>query len=233
MGEALVAWIENLRDHATFGTTPALLQIPDEVLLDLAGDWGTGYFEPQSAAQRVADLITADQPHVTIHLGDVYYAGTDSDERNNLASWPMGSKASFSLNSNHEMYSGAHGYFDEIQTLFPDQQNTSYFALFNTHWLIIGLDSAYASDEMQLYMDGNLNAVQEQWLSDLMASHGQGRKIILLSHHQGLTSPARPRPRCTARCARPWAIACRTIGTGGTCTTVFSTRPRPIPRAWG
>jgi len=184
--EALVAWIENLRDHATFGTTPALLEIPDEVLLDLAGDWGTGYFEPKSAAQRVADLITADQPQVTIHLGDVYYAGTDSDEKNNLASWPMGSKASFSLNSNHEMYSGAHGYFDEIQTLFPDQQDTSYFALFNTHWLVIGLDSAYASDEMQLYMDGNLNAVQEQWLSDLMASHGQGRKIILLSHHQGL-----------------------------------------------
>lgn len=184
--EALLNWIENLRKHATFGTTPALIEIADNVLLDMAGDWGTGYFQPNSAAQRVADLIKQDQPDFTVHLGDVYYAGTGSEENADLADWPMGRQASFSLNSNHEMYSGAHGYFAEIAALFPKQQGTSYFALFNSHWLIVGLDSAYAADEMNLYMDGNLNPPQQQWLKDLVASKGQGRKIMVLSHHQGL-----------------------------------------------
>ncbi|KAF0867293.1 metallophosphoesterase [Pseudomonas sp. LD120] len=184
--EALLNWIENLRDHAPFGITPALIEMPDTVLLGMAGDWGTGYFQPNSAAQRVADLIKQDQPDFTVHLGDVYYAGTGSEENADLADWPMGRQASFSLNSNHEMYSGAHGYFAEIAALFPKQQGTSYFALFNSHWLIVGLDSAYAADEMNLYMDGNLNPPQQQWLKDLVASKGQGRKIMVLSHHQGL-----------------------------------------------
>lgn len=184
--EALLNWIENLRDHAPFGITPALIEMPDTVLLGMAGDWGTGYFQPNSAAQRVADLIKQDQADFTVHLGDVYYAGTGSEENADLADWPMGRQASFSLNSNHEMYSGAHGYFAEIAALFPKQQGTSYFALFNSHWLIVGLDSAYAADEMNLYMDGNLNPPQQQWLKDLVASKGQGRKIMVLSHHQGL-----------------------------------------------
>ncbi|MGC5699578.1 metallophosphoesterase [Pseudomonas sp. NFXW11] len=184
--EALLNWIENLRKHAPFATTPALIEMADEVLLDMAGDWGTGYFETQSAAQRVAELMLADQADVTIHLGDVYYAGTGTEEDADLTHWPQGSLASFSLNSNHEMYSGAHGYFAEIQALFPRQQGTSYFALFNTHWLILGLDSAYAADEMNLYMDGNLNTQQIQWLKGLVAEKGQGRRIMVLSHHQGL-----------------------------------------------
>lgn len=184
--EALLKWIENLRDHAPFGSTPALIEMADDVLLDMAGDWGTGYFDSQSAAQRVANLITQDRPDFTIHLGDVYYAGTGTEEKADLTGWPQGTQGSFSLNSNHEMYSGAHGYFAEIAELFPKQQGTSYFALFNSHWLIIGLDSAYASDAMNLYMDGNLGPAQQQWLKDLVASKGQGRKIMLLSHHQGL-----------------------------------------------
>lgn len=184
--EALLNWIENLRKHAPFGSTPALIEMADNVLLDMAGDWGTGYFQPNSAAQRVAGLIQQDLPDFTVHLGDVYYAGTGTEEGADLVDWPQGSLASFSLNSNHEMYSGAHGYFAEIAALFPKQQGTSYFALFNSHWLIVGLDSAYAADEMNLYMDGNLNAPQQQWLKDLMASKGQGRRIMVLSHHQGL-----------------------------------------------
>ncbi|WP_421549570.1 metallophosphoesterase family protein [Pseudomonas sp. QD4] len=184
--EALLNWIENLRNHAPFDTTPALIEMADDVLLDMAGDWGTGYFDSASAAQRVAELMLQDKPDYTIHLGDVYYAGTGSEEGADLKNWPQGTQASFSLNSNHEMYSGAHGYFAEIDALFPKQQSTSYFALFNTHWLIVGLDSAYAADEMSLYMDGNLAPAQQQWLQDLVASKGQGRKIMLLSHHQGL-----------------------------------------------
>ncbi len=35
-----------------------------------------------------------------------------------MAGWPMGTHGSFTLNSNHEMYSGAHGYFKELAARF-------------------------------------------------------------------------------------------------------------------
>lgn len=184
--EALISWIENLHKHATFGATPALVTIEDEVLLDLAGDWGTGYFQANSAAQRVADLIRQEKPDFTVHLGDVYYSGNSTEEGNDLTDWPLGQQGTFSLNSNHEMYSGAHAYFSEVGSLFPGQRGTSYFALVNSHWLIVGLDSAYYSDPMGLYMDGNLGPEQQQWLKTLVSTQGQGKKIMLLSHHQGL-----------------------------------------------
>ncbi|RBJ68007.1 metallophosphoesterase, partial [Pseudomonas sp. MWU12-2534b] len=93
--EALLNWIENLRKHAPFGSTPALIEMADNVLLDMAGDWGPGHFHPNSAAQRVADLIHQDQPDVTLHLGAVYYSGNCTAEGADLVDWPPGSLASF------------------------------------------------------------------------------------------------------------------------------------------
>ncbi|GGK13700.1 3',5'-cyclic AMP phosphodiesterase CpdA [Pseudomonas koreensis] len=179
--EALLKWIENLRHHATFGTDPALVQMDRKVTLAIAGDWGTGPFNSHAPAVSVANQMQLANADFTIHLGDVYYAGTHSQEDTDMAGWPMGTHGSFTLNSNHEMYSGAHGYFKELAARFPGQQGTSYFALINDDWLIVGLDTAYASDVMNLYMDGTLNEPQIAWMKALP----KRKKLMVLSHHQG------------------------------------------------
>lgn len=178
--EALVAWVENLEEPARFGTTPALVTIPDNAVLAIAGDWGTGSFEQDAPSARVANLIKSAMPDVTVHLGDVYYAGTKAEEQANLKDWPRGKLGAFTMNSNHEMYSGAKPYFAALERDFPEQQNTSYFALQNDNWLIVGLDSVYASDPLNLYMDGKLNQPQIDWLRALP----KNKPVIVLSHHQ-------------------------------------------------
>ncbi|KIH81213.1 metallophosphoesterase [Pseudomonas batumici] len=179
--EALIKWIENLRHHAPFATTPALVKMEREVVLAIAGDWGTGPFDSHAPAVSVANQMQLAEADFSIHLGDVYYAGTGSQENVDMRGWPHGKFGSFTLNSNHEMYSGAHGYFAELKARFPVQNGTSYFALYNDDWLIVGLDSAYASDAMNLYMDGALNEAQIQWMQGLP----KRKKLMVLSHHQG------------------------------------------------
>src|SRR6266851_5421986 len=50
---------------------------------------------------------------ITIHLGDVYYSGTQDEESGNFVSdWTPAKRGALMLNSNHEMYDGANGYFD-------------------------------------------------------------------------------------------------------------------------
>ncbi|MEN6079208.1 metallophosphoesterase [Chromobacterium piscinae] len=178
-GEALVQWIAHLWDFAPWGGQPSRIAIPDQTSFVIAGDWGTGDY----IAAKVAAAMGKQGADYTIHLGDVYYAGVGSDESNDLADWPAGAKGQFTLNSNHEMYNGALGYFGELSNKFPMQQGTSYFSLHNQNWLIVGLDSAYHSDKMNLYMDGALGDLQAAWLKQLAA--GWDKKIMLLSHHQG------------------------------------------------
>ncbi len=58
---------------------------------------------------------------------------------------------------------------------FPFNQSTSQFAYRNDHWIIVGLDSAYE--------DHDLAGGQAAWLTDI-ASHAEGRKVVLFSHDQ-------------------------------------------------
>ncbi|MEN3031198.1 metallophosphoesterase [Chromobacterium amazonense] len=178
-GESLVAWFEHLANRAPWASQPAALTLPDQVSFNIAGDWGSGDY----IAGKVAAAMTKQPADYTIHLGDVYYAGASPDESRDFANWPAGGRGQFTLNSNHEMYSGAFGYFQELGLRFPLQQGTSYFSLRNANWLILGLDTAYWSDKYKLYMDGALGDAQAAWLK-ATASGWQG-KIMLLSHHQG------------------------------------------------
>ena len=152
----------------------------------MAGDWGTGNWGAvDSPSTRIGASIESQAPDYTIHLGDVYYAGTKTEETDHfVAAWPIGSKGGFALNSNHEMYSGAHAYFNEaLGKLFPEQQGHSYFALENTHWIIVGLDSAYF-DTSKLYRAGSIGKdPQLQFLKDQVAKK---KKLIILTHHNGL-----------------------------------------------
>jgi hypothetical protein len=97
--------------------------------------------------------------------------------------WPPGSSGSFTLNSNHEMYSGAFAYFQAAlgSDVFAAQQQRSFFALENDHWVVLGLDSAYFSDEINLYRDGRISDPLR--LAFLKQFAGTGKRMILLTHH--------------------------------------------------
>lgn len=184
--EAIVKWLEYIDRHDTFQNTPAIITIPNELVIAISGDWGTGTTEADAPARNVANSMSKVDADYTVHLGDVYYAGTDTDEQNHMSAWPQGKRGSFALNSNHEMYSGAFGYFAELKRNFPAQQGTSYFALQNDAWLIIGLDSAYHADRFKLYMEGEIDQTQRDWISTLP----KNKRVIVLTHHEAF-DPAR------------------------------------------
>jgi hypothetical protein len=192
--EAFAVFLESLitGKHA-FMANPLTLPIPDPVRIGLAGDWGTGDWRtpPNPAPSTdVANHMAFLKNDVTIHLGDVYYAGTSDQENHQLVNlWPPGLTASLALNSNHEMYSGAKPYFDAIAAApFGKQNGCSYFALENANWVIVGLDSAYFSPEKGLYMVGSLSpAGGTTQLQFLQQQVSKGKKVIVLTHHNGLS----------------------------------------------
>ncbi|HXR32097.1 MAG TPA: metallophosphoesterase [Verrucomicrobiae bacterium] len=192
--EAFAVFLESLINgkHAFMGN-PVVVPIPDSVQIGLAGDWGTGEWRTASnpaPSTRVANQMASLKPHLTIHLGDVYYAGTDDQEQHLLVNlWPKGSIGSLALNSNHEMYPGVKPYFKAIAGApFGIQNGCSFFALENTNWVIVGLDSAYFAPESGLYMDGSLSPAggitQDLFVKAQVA---KSKKVVVLTHHNGLS----------------------------------------------
>lgn len=211
---SLAGYIENILDPgsvAKFGTTPYehdLVPGTDgKVQILVIGDWGTGHFDEAKGydpAAEVMAMVEKHQPDYLIHLGDVYYAGTDKREPPNeehdnfLALWPeMKPEHSFTLNSNHEMYGAAQGYFKvalgrehqgkpPVKTPFSHQNGTSYFALTLGKTVIVGLDAAY-HDTSFMYMKGGLgDAVKHPHQYDFLKRVTKGMdRVILMSHQTG------------------------------------------------
>jgi hypothetical protein len=160
--EAYAASLESLiGGKHPFMAEPQVVPIPDTVTIALAGDWGTGDWRTATNPAPSTDARTHmafPEPDIPVHLGDVYYAGTSDQEQHLLVKLsPSGSKGSFALNSDHEMYSGAKPYFQAIANPpFAQQGGTSYFGLENNNWVIVGLDSAHFADELSLYKEGAL-----------------------------------------------------------------------------
>ncbi len=155
------------------------LPLPEKAVVALYSDWGTG----EETARRVMRQIAAQSPSHAIHLGDVYYSGTTQEIQRRFldvidAEGPPPATCKYlAMNSNHEMYSGGHAYFDlTLKTRF--QQEASYFNLRNAHWQVIGLDSGYE--------DHGLKDPQRDWLAAQLNT--AGTRNVLLTHHQ-LFSP--------------------------------------------
>lgn len=161
-----------------------VIPVANDIVLALAGDWGTGNQSSGLIARQIASLRP--RSTYTVHLGDVYYSGTPEEEQERfVASWPVGTDGAFAINSNHEMYSGGKGYFSVAleSPKFSQQQRLSYFALENAHWIVFGLDTAYPSNAF-LYEKGELDSAQLHFL----ATHGAraraaGKRVMVLSHH--------------------------------------------------
>ena len=150
--------------------------LPDVAHVALAADWGTGLYGAPKIAESIRALSRQKPFDVLMHLGDVYYSGTKDEVRDRfLAFWPTeAAKVNRALNSNHEMYSGGFGYFE--LTLPTFKQDSSYFAMRNAHWLLIGLDTAY--------VDHDMDNEQVAWLNLVLDKLRENRKVVFFSHQQ-------------------------------------------------
>jgi drug/metabolite transporter (DMT)-like permease len=188
-------------------------QLDEEIRVSLAGDWGTGTAE----ANLVANHIRRSRPHYTIHLGDIYFVGDSNavlgnclgdpqGKRIHAVTWPKGSRGSFALNGNHEMYANGNAYFNVLlpklgmrpaPMLEAEGQKASFFALKNHHWIIVALDTGYNSVgvpilERTAYLkriphlggDCSLPLPLLRWFAQEVQPELDGRGVILLSHHQ-------------------------------------------------
>jgi hypothetical protein len=129
--------------------------------------------------------------------------------------WPVQNcLGSFALMGNHEMYSGGEGYFrDFISTLgllnsngtVKDPQSASYFCLETDRWIVLGLDTGYHSAGFPLLapvplinripslnVDARLDEKMLTWLQQtieaLTAAGSANKSILLLTHHQPISS---------------------------------------------
>ncbi len=163
------------------------------IRIGIAGDWGTG----TDVSQQVADSMVSTNPELTVHLGDVYYVGTAQEIQENCLGvngeyqgvvWRHGTKGSFALNGNHEMYSGGSPYFDVflptlgIPASQDRQQLRSYFCLETPGWRIVALDTGYNSDT--LGGDCTLEKPLLDWLQSVVDPVRHRKPTVILSHHQ-------------------------------------------------
>src|SRR3989440_531895 len=166
----------------------------------VAGDWGTGAYESEAVARSLGNDDSGNKniPDFSLHIGDVYYIGSQDemnhncalDPAHNVVSWPRGKKGSFALLGNHEMFSRGFPYFD---TFLPhlgivengkySKQKSSLFCLENDDWLIVGLDTGYNS--VKWFVKYGLRDENIEWLSECAFTDARKHKgIILTSHHQ-------------------------------------------------
>jgi hypothetical protein len=161
--------------------------LPDKCKLILVSDWGAN----NDHAANIRDLIKneiaeTELPVYLVHLGDIYYSGTRSECLKFLRSWPLRDSNgpvkghSFSLNGNHEMYSGGDGYFNIVLPSLG--QKASYFVLRSPRWDFYGLDTAYVGGCFHTPEDSRLDA-QWDWLKKQMDG-ATDRKHVLLTHNQ-------------------------------------------------
>lgn len=175
--------------------SPHVGRIPEEgVTFAVAGDWGTGGDDAKAVRHAAMKLA----PDYLFHLGDVYYTGTPElslsmpflgagyEMAHLVDFWPrehMKPGRSFTMNSNHEMYTGARGLFEDALSnpIFAHQNGFSYGMLENTHWQVFYLDSAYYSPDF-LKMYGALSEDQIGFVQS-MRKGKTDKKTIVMTHH--------------------------------------------------
>ncbi|MCP4396901.1 MAG: hypothetical protein GY801_06335 [bacterium] len=149
----------------------------------LFSDFGTGLYH----SLYIAKQFREQKSPYAIHLGDVYYAGRRSEFRDNFEKplKPILKDTSlFTINANHEMYSGGIPYFNYIDSrreAHPDRQKQegSYFCLKSERFQIIGIDTDY--HHRSRYKDRRF----KEWLGARLREGRRDKQInILLSSNE-------------------------------------------------
>jgi predicted phosphodiesterase len=160
-------------------------KVPPQARIAIVGDWGTG----QTAARDLIQAIARKNPDVVIHLGDIYYAGTEFEMENYFldiwkSAFDLTKVRTFTLSGNHDMYSGGVPYYQLIADL---GQPASYFCLRNDDWQFVALDTGLHDDDALDAKPTYLEDTEVAWLNDKIATAGS-RRTVLLSHHQLFTA---------------------------------------------
>jgi len=184
--------LKTVDDRAPYPTgLPDSVTIPENCVVALLADWGGD----NDAAKRVADVTREQSPDIAIHLGDIYYGGTERECRQFLNLWPIRetkddpnspihTDGSWALNGNHEMYCGGEYFFKTVLPAFAQKQ--PFFCLENQNWRILGLDTAYADGRLKPQSDSDPIFTQWNWLVDKLRS--DKKPTILLTHHQPVSA---------------------------------------------
>lgn len=209
-GQCDVGWRECVEEYvrfrATAGTIPYRThsttsdfviddRLPSDAKIALISDWGTG----EDKTKKLLRKVRAQDPDIVIHLGDIYYSGTEHEVRNyfyaiwqnilRIPSVGWGEKlsdvtarpATFTLSGNHDMYAGGKSYYTLIDML---GQPASYFCLRNDLWQFIAVDTGYNDARpVDFGAATSLRETEVDWLRERVRQR-QGRKTVLLSHHQ-------------------------------------------------
>ena len=166
----------------------------DSLVVGVLGDWGTG--EP--VAEVVLDQMFEHQkPDVVIHVGDIYYAGTEEEAQKNFLEPILRVRAKhgvqtpvYNLPGNHDYYSGGKGFYKILEQINPnDPQTASFFCLRNDAWQLQGMDTGFFDHDLFRVADDitHLHESEAQWHRDQIAAAG-ARKVLLFSHHQYFSS---------------------------------------------
>ena len=183
--------LEHFKPKAKFKVATAAksqIQLPDTCKVALLADWGAD----NEHAKKLGDLAIARGADIVIHLGDIYYSGSQAECETFLKNWPLRDAQgdpvagkSFALNGNHEMYSLGRYYFTTV--LDGLGQEASYFTLSNNWWQIQGLDTAYVPFSISGgTIDTNMKP-QWDWLLNSIKAN-PGKKNIFLSHNQPVSA---------------------------------------------
>lgn len=204
-------WAEAVKEYVDFfdihhGTVPyrppasvsdpAPLTLPENATVALIADWATGTADARALLERVA----SHKPDVLIHLGDIYYSGTDHETQayfEDIVNQVFGRGEGhplpvFTLTGNHDMYSGGGPYYRLIDRLNtpplapPGQMQThSFFGLRSSGWQLLSMDTGLHDDDVFDVATSMtwLEEAELAWHKHQIQTAG-GRRTILLSHHQ-------------------------------------------------
>jgi len=170
-------------------------KLPSNAKIALIGDWGTG----NEDAHEFLRALISDGVDCIIHLGDIYYTGTEeecTDYFFNIIREELGSQVPvFTIPGNHEYYSfgkGFYGLIDTINNGIPitnARQEASYFCLktADSNYQFLGLDTGYndhsAWDTNFTPPAPALKSKNDyEWAIDKLQNFNG--KTIMLSHHQ-------------------------------------------------
>jgi Calcineurin-like phosphoesterase len=164
--------------------------------IGILGDWGSG----DTVASYVLQQLIAQTPDLIIHVGDVYYAGTDDEVQNNFLALlsQYVNVPVYNLAGNHDMYSGGRPFYSALTELnrnrsYPGTsmaasiQEASFFCLKNSWLQLQGMDTGYFdSDLFDIASDTTkLHELEAGWHIDkLKDASNHRRATFLFSHHQ-------------------------------------------------
>ncbi|HTS66270.1 MAG TPA: metallophosphoesterase [Candidatus Acidoferrales bacterium] len=176
-------WVPTILRPTRPPADPEPEAIGNSFAVGVLGDFGTGLYGAPVCAQSIVNNWNASPYQMLLHLGDIYYAATLDEVLDRMQQfWPLTPAINRALIGNHEMYDAGISYFGPVLQNF--KQKTSYFAMQNDHWLLVGLDTAYNQDQEGLGGHvGVLDEDQIKWLRPIMASRGN-RRVVLFTHHQ-------------------------------------------------